>query len=128
MILSVRKENSGEQEELPSIISYAYSGNVEGVALLLAKGVDVNTVDPGDNLSVLHIACLQGDTALARLILDHDQAHGDVDFTIRSRFRPRLAWQFAMNANFVELAELVDNAGVEKACALRESSDPSPQP
>lgn len=128
MILPVRKENSGEEKELPSIISYAYSGNVEGVARLLAQGVDVNTVDPCDNLTVLHIACLQGDTALARLILDHDKAHGDVDFTIRSRFRPRLAWQFAMNANFVELAELVDNAGVEKARVLRDSSHPFPQP
>lgn len=115
MISLMRKEESNTDEELPDIVRMAYRGDAAGVARLLQNGADVNSVDPSDNLTILHIACLQGDLQLANVILDHDKNFGDVDFTIKSLHRPRLAWQFAMNGNFTELAELVDGAGLRKA-------------
>lgn len=114
MISPVRKEDSGEQFELPDVIKASYASNVKLVAELLDNGVDINSVDPRDNLSILHIACMQGDADLVKLLLKHDEEHGDLDFTIRSLHRPRLAWQYAMNSGHVEIAHLVDRAGLKK--------------
>lgn len=115
MTAPVRSTDENIFDEMPGIIEAAYAAHHEQVARLLAEGVDVNTVDPRDNLTILHIACMQGDDRLVDIILEHDKLHGGVDFDIRSRHRPRLAWQFAINCNFPELAERVDDAGLAKA-------------
>ena len=117
MIIPMPRPVGGSEEEPPDIIRAAYAGDHRLVSDLLQKGADVNAIDPNDNLTVLHIACLQGDRALAEVVLERDKNFGDVDFNIRSRHRSFLAWQFAMCADFVELAELVDNAGLAKAHA-----------
>lgn len=107
--------NFYEWNELPPIVIAAYAGNVDEVRSLLDSGASVNSCDPADNLSLLHIACLQGDMRLVQLILEHDAKTGEVDFSLRSLYRPRLAWQFAMNSSFYEIAELVDRAGLNRA-------------
>lgn len=114
MIVPVIRTIDITDRELPDIIIAAYAGNCALVSALLQEGVDVNSVDPDDNLSILHIACLQGDKALVNLLLEHDKAYHNVDFSIRSLHRPRLAWQFAMNGNFFDIAQIVDQAGLDK--------------
>ena len=96
----------------PDIIKAAYLGDAALVQKLLIAGADVNAVDPRDNLTCLHIAWLHGDRRLADVILAWNEAHGSVDFSIRSRFRPRLAWQFAMNANHPDLALTIQRASL----------------
>jgi hypothetical protein len=111
MIYAVNR-NLGDDTELPDIVLAAYAGDVEMVAKILAAGGDPNSVDPRDNLSLLHIACLQGDERLADLLLQRAKEKCDLDFSIRSRSRPRLAWQYAANANHLELAERVHEASL----------------
>lgn len=108
------RADDGEYEFPPDIINAAYSGNVKQVRELLEQGEDVNSVDPGDNLSILHIGCMQGDEELVDLILEWDDRYGSVDFSVRTRYRPRLAWQLAMTSGHVELAHRVDFAGLAK--------------
>lgn len=123
-LYSERENNDpGSYRKLPNIIQAAYAGNHNLVAALLREGDNVNSVDPRDNLSILHIAGLQGDRELVRVVLDYERQVGGVDFTIRSLYRPRLAWQFAMNRNFIEIAELIDDAGLAK---LNRQSPPRP--
>lgn len=112
----VREEEPYPPKEIniPEIIRAAYAADVERVRQLLLEGADVNSVDPRDNLSILHIAGMQADLKLAELILEHDAAHHDVDFTIESIFRPRVAWQYAANSNSWDIAELVHRAGLIK--------------
>lgn len=98
-------------EVIPDIIVAAYKGNYKVVEDLLNSGVDVNTVDPRDNLTCLHIGCMNGDEPLIQIILDHNRRHNDVDFDIKSNFRPRAAWQFAINSNNPRLARMVDQEG-----------------
>jgi ankyrin repeat protein len=114
MISPMKGQQTDASIQFPDIIIAAYESRYDDVRRLLAMGVDVNSVDARDNLSILHIACLQGDLTLAQIILDHDKSHGNVDFSIRSLYRPRLAWQYAMNGNFTELAEIVHAAGLAK--------------
>lgn len=114
MITPVKITDDRPNGELPDIIRAAYAGDISQVAILLENGVSVNSVDPRDNLSILHIACMQGDSRLAELVLQRDKVIGDVDFTIKSLFRPRLAWQFAANGNHLELAARVHDAGIRK--------------
>lgn len=110
MINPVTEFGPDKTDDLPDIIKAAYRGDSPLVRQLIQQGVDVNTVDPRDNLTVLHIACLQNDRALADVVLDRDREHGDVDFFIKSAFRPRLAWQYAANGDFRELAARVHDA------------------
>lgn len=114
MIRPVLKQGTSEGGSQPDIITAAYAGDVERVATLLKSGVDVNTRDPRDSLTVLHIGCLQGDRALVDLVLEWDRAHDDVDFELKSSHRPRMAWQFAINSNHLEIARRVDLAGINK--------------
>lgn len=114
MINSMKSYLSNTSDNLPDIVRAAYQGDVERVAKLLAEGADPNATDPRDNLSLLHIGCMQGDGELISLLLDHDKEHGNLDFTIRSSYRPRLAWQFAANGHHLSLAELVHEAGLKK--------------
>jgi ankyrin repeat protein len=53
----------------------AQSGNVGAVELLLARGLDVNYREPGDNTYALHWVAAQGNLAMARTLVD---AGGDV--------------------------------------------------
>jgi len=122
MINSMKNTDEGEGQKLPDIVLAAYDGDVELVSQLLDIGADPNSLDPADNLTLLHIACMQGDMKLAQLLIEHDRKHGNVDFDARSSFRPRLAWQFAANANFLEISELVHSAGVTKSL----STSPKP--
>lgn len=100
---------------LPDIIKAAYARDSAAVSALLAEGVDVNSVDPRDNLTALHIGCMNGDTALVDVLLRYEAATGRLDFAIQSKYRPRVAWQFAMNSHHYDIARAVDAAGLAKA-------------
>lgn len=89
MIKPVMKADDNIDNVIPDIVRAAYDANSALVASLIAQGHSVNSVDPRDNLSILHIACLQGDNDLAEVILQRDVTHGDVDFTTLSKYRPR---------------------------------------
>lgn len=104
------KTDDHTETAIPDIIEAAYRGDCERVQKLLQAGADVNSVDPRDNLSCLHIAGLQGDHALAEIIIEWNALHNDVDFSIKSRFKPRLAWQFAINANHPQIANVIHRA------------------
>ena len=114
MIKAVKQEKTDDDTGTiqPDIIEAAYLGDAALVQKLLIAGADVNAVDPRDNLSCLHIAGLHGDRVLADVILAWNKAHGGVDFSIRSRFRPRLAWQFAINATHPDLALSIQSASL----------------
>jgi ankyrin repeat protein len=116
MIVPVKELNSGTNEdgELPDIIQAAYDGNIAKVAALLAGGVSVNSVDPRDNLTILHIACLQGDTRLAETLLQHDTSNDDLDYGVVTKSKSRQAWQLAMAGNFFDLAHRVHRAALVK--------------
>ena len=53
----------------------AESGNIDAVALLLARGLDVNYREKGDNTYVMHGAAAQGNLEMVRTLAD---AGGDV--------------------------------------------------
>jgi len=122
MIKVMENTDEGDRKKLPDIVLAAYEGDVALVSKLLVNGADPNSLDPADNLTLLHIACMQGDKELVDVILEHDYQHGNVDFTVRSSFRPRLAWQFAANGNFLEISEQVHSAAVKKDQLSRPSS------
>lgn len=125
MIQAVKKTNSGEAPIMPSIILAAYMGNYKLVEQLLKKGVDVNSVDPRDNLTCLHIGCMQCDEELVNVILERERTHGDVDFTIKSRYRPRLAWQCAVGSDWMDMAHKVFLAGQKKSRTRSSSFQPA---
>jgi ankyrin repeat protein len=122
MINTVSDLREGEDQKLPDIVVAAYDGDIELVASLLNQGVDPNSADPADDLTLLHIACMQGDLKLVELLIDHDRRHGNLDYTAQSSFRPRQAWQFAANGNFLEISDLVHSVGTSKKFS------PSPKP
>lgn len=115
MIRPMNRTHDDTDTVLPDIVKAAYAADSALVAKLLELGHDVNSVDPRDNLSLLHIACLQGDEALADVILAREELQGDVDFSTVSNYRPRQAWQYAANGNHLALAERVHEAEVAKA-------------
>lgn len=111
---------------LPDIVIAAYVSDYESIQHLLETGADINSVDIRDNLSLLHIACMQGDERLVKILLDYDKENGNLDFSIRSLYRPRLAWQLAMNAHHYELARIVDEASFRKQKLPQKAPDLKP--
>lgn len=103
-----------ERVGLAPIVDAAYDGDVGLVLGLLKAGADPNSVDPSDNLTVLHIACLQGDEGLVDALLEWDRTSKSIDYEVRSTFRPRLAWQTAFTSGFYEIARKVDDRGLER--------------
>lgn len=93
------------------IIQAAMDGNASLVRELLDQGADINTVEPQRGFTCLHIACLNGDERVVSELLDFNDRHGGLDFSIRTSEPPRYAWQLAMSAHHYELAERVDRAG-----------------
>lgn len=114
---------SGTSNTMPSIIQAAYRRDQELVAKLLIDGANVNDVDPEDHLTCLHIACMNGDDAIVDVILNWDKSHQGVDFDIKSKYRPRLAWQYAMNSHHYEIARKV-LAASKRSRGLFEISPP----
>src|SRR5262249_8975237 len=57
------------------LVPAARSGSVAAVELLLARGLDVNDRERGDNTYAMHWAAAQGDPAIVRALAD---AGGDV--------------------------------------------------
>lgn len=125
MILPMTSSWEDRKKPMPEIIKAAYNLDAAEVARLIGNGVSPNSVDFRDNLSLLHIGCMHGDDALVELILKREEEHGDIDFTIKSRFRPRLAWQYAANNNHLDLAALVHRAGLRKERRLRAGPSPT---
>lgn len=117
-------ESMAEPKDIPraaEIIKACYACDWKKVEDLLNAGDDVNTVDERDNLTCLHIACMQNDAKIVNVILRHNENHHDVDFSITSRYRPRYAWQYAMNAGHYELAQKVFVAGEDAKVRLERS-------
>lgn len=108
----------------PEIVRAALDGDHEKVDHLLQSGVSVNTLDERDGISLLHIACIRNDHRLADVILEWDRAHRDVDYTIESRFKQRLAWQLASDT---DLAVRVIRASQGKY-DRRPKTSPTPSP
>lgn len=92
-------ENNKNPGGIPEIVSAALDGDHEKVADLLKAGVSVNTLDERDGISLLHIACSHNDNRLADVIFEWDRLHRDVDYTIKSRFNQRLAWQLTTDTD-----------------------------
>lgn len=114
MIKIMNSYDDNASGEIPEIVIYTYSGYVDMVLKLLKDGQSPNTVDPRDNLSLLHIAAMQGDAKMVQLLLDHDKKYRNLDYSIKSIFRPRLAWQYAANNGFNELADRILDAEINK--------------
>lgn len=93
-----------------AFVRAAVEGDAKKVREILVKGADINTVEPTNGLTCLHIACLNGDADVVRVLLEHHAKHGDLDFTIRSKNPERFAWQLAMSAHHYDIANAVDAA------------------
>lgn len=123
MINPVKKYEDNTDKIMPDIVRAAYRGRHDEVAALLSQGESVNSADDRDNLTLLHIACMQGDRRLVDVILNHDSRYGDLDYAATSRFRPRLAWQFAVNGNHLDIAERVHEAALANAAGTGRRPD-----
>lgn len=113
--------NSKTSEEFDSqlrnmeLIDAAVAGNVTLVSRLLQLGADVNTAEPANGMTCLHIACVQGNKDLVTFLMNYHKSTGLVDFNLKTKVRPRLAWQLALNGHHVEVAELVLSASQGQA-------------
>lgn len=101
------RSETGQGDRIKDIIQAALDGDAKLVASLLAEGADVNTVEQDRGFTCLHIACLNGDTDVVDVILDHHAHHDDVDFSILSSDPPRLAWQLAMSFGHHDVGQKV---------------------
>lgn len=109
------RSDGGIGDGIQDIIQAALDGNAKLVRDLLDAGADVNTVEPSRGFTCLHIACLNGDSDVVDVLLDHHQRFKNLDFSIKSNEPPRYAWQLAMSAHHYELANRVDAMGLGDA-------------
>ena len=56
--------------ENAALIRSAFDGDLDGVKAALAKGADVNAIDPSTGLAALHIAVGTNDLELCRYLLE----------------------------------------------------------
>lgn len=97
------------------LVDAAIAGNVPLVSRLLQLGANVNTTEPANGMTCLHIACVQGNKDLATFLVNYHQSTGEIEFNLRTKVRPRLAWQLALNGHHFEIAELVLSASSGQA-------------
>lgn len=57
-----------------ALLRSAFDGDLDGVKAALAKGADVNAVDPATGLAALHIAVGTNDLELCRYLIDESGA------------------------------------------------------